>query len=226
MGKLNNTFNDTDDCKLFVTSDLHLNHKQQFLWEPRGYKSREEHNDGVIEIINQTCRPQDILLNLGDVCLNTNERELRGLISRIKCKQWWLKGNHNNPWEKQFQTTCRTDMEYASFGENDYEIINYHLFPDLDIIVKGTSLELLWNKQMVVFNHYPYLVWNQMHHGCWSCCGHSHGSCQLTLPDNLTWKQLDCGWDVHSKPLEFKGLKSIMDKKKIQQNDHHDKHVN
>lgn len=236
MTKFNNKFDDTKDCKLWVTSDLHLNHNREFVWEARGYKSPEDHTNGLIDTINQICRPKDILLNLGDSCLNTRWEDFESLFSRIKCRQLWLKGNHNNPWEKNYQNLSYLIAEHGVNNKSNIflnktfgvEVLGLKpwIASYVDVTILGTSLELVWNGQNVCFNHYPYLVWNDMGHGSWSCCGHSHYTCESTKSTNLVSKQLDCGWDGHGKPLCFSELKLIMDKKKIYQVDHHNKETN
>ena len=39
--------------KVFFTSDLHLNHRREFIWEARGFGSSEEHTNFVINKINE-----------------------------------------------------------------------------------------------------------------------------------------------------------------------------
>src|SRR5688572_6505201 len=107
MAKFNLKFNDTEDCKMFLTSDLHCFHKQDFTWEKRGYSSREDHTWGVVKEINKTCRPTDILFCLGDFCLNTSEEEFYTLIGAIDCKLHLLLGNHPNPIYKLYKQHCK-----------------------------------------------------------------------------------------------------------------------
>lgn len=226
MANFHFKFNDTEECKLYIISDLHLNHKQEFLWGKRGYSSSEEHTNFVINKINEICRPQDILLNLGDSCLNTSYEDFESLFARIHCQQWWLKGNHNNPWEKIYRDNCQEIISDKT-NISDYfksEIIGYS--PFINITIWGNYLEFVWNRQMCVFFHYPILVWNQKHHSSWCLTGHSHYSCKLSTAEDNTMKLLDCGWEGHGKPLSFSDIKKIMDKKQISQNDHHDKNTN
>mgnify|MGYP000262242110 CR=1 FL=1 len=59
-----------------------------------------------------------------------------------------------------------------------------------------------------------------MRNGVVHCCGHSHGTYPLSRPENKTHKILDCGWDIHKKPLTIAEVNVIMDKKEIN-NLHH-----
>jgi hypothetical protein len=44
-------------------------------------------------------------------------------------------------------------------------------------------------------------------------CGHSHGKCEESRPEHKEFKILDCGWDIHHKPLTMKEIQEIMDTK-------------
>ena len=91
----------TDAQKVYFTTDWHLGHQKDFVWEPRGYKSHEDHTNSIIDVTNSIVRPNDILFNLGDFCLNTPQSKFEEYLSRINCSNMWLLwGNHNNPHEK------------------------------------------------------------------------------------------------------------------------------
>ena len=208
-------FRDTDNCKLFITGCPHVGHKQPFIWEKRGYVSPEAHTKGVIDKINEVCRSTDILFVLGDFCLNTSREEFLQYIKDINCELWFIDGNHPNPWKKMYLEHCD-----EKFG---YQVVKYKWLNK--ITYWGHYVEMVWNNKSLVANHYPFYVFNAMQHGCWSLVSHSHGTCSISLPTDLTMKQLDCGWDVHFKPLSFEEIKQIMDKKGICVNDSHDKHT-
>lgn len=210
-------FKDTEESQLFVTGCPHLGHQCQSwdnpLWKMRGYNSEKEMTDGIISKINETCRESDKLLVLGDFCLNTDFDKFQEYIWRIKPQVCMIFGNHNHPWDKEFKKMCQA--EYGFEGcfpfENWLGKVN----------VLGHYVELNWNKKFVTCNHYAYQVWNKSHHGSWSIVSHSHGSLPAILPESKVGKQLDCGWDVHGKPLSFEDIKKIMDKKNIELVDHH-----
>ena len=90
-----------------------------------------------------------------------------------------------------------------------------------NVIFLGDYAEISINGQYIVLNHYPVCVWNHMHHGSWNVTSHSHGSFKESLPTDLSAKRLDVGWDVFGKPVSYKGVKEIMNKKVIIQVDHH-----
>ena len=79
--------------EFFITSDLHLNHCQSFLWEPRGFTSVEEMNEAIIERWNKVVKPEDTIYNLGDLAMNNIETAIP-YIKRLNGFQWWIRGNH------------------------------------------------------------------------------------------------------------------------------------
>jgi hypothetical protein len=54
-----------------------------------------------------------------------------------------------------------------------------------------------------------------MSQGSMHLCGHSHGDNPLSRPEDKTHKILDCGWDIHGKPLTMKEVESILEKKGV-----------
>lgn len=208
-------FNDTSNSKLYISGCLHAYHLQDFIWKKRGYNSPQEHTQGLIDTINKTCSEQDTLLILGDLTLNASEEDFHRFIYALKPNLWTVWGNHNAPMKNLFLDHCE-DM----FG---YEVIGYKW---LDKITSwGHYFEFKWNGQFCCAGHYPIAIFNKQQHNAWSLHSHNHGTYAQSLPTSLTIKQLDCGWDVFSKPISFKDIQLIMNRKQFTQKDHHDKHT-
>jgi calcineurin-like phosphoesterase family protein len=200
---------DKDDQKIFVTSDLHLGHQREFVWQARGYASAAEHDAGVIQTINETVRPNDILFMLGDLCLNTPLPQLDAHLDAIKCQNIYsLWGNHNNPHEKAVYRKL--------VPEGERYPVRYK-----NMVYYGHYLEAILNGQFVVMFHYPIYIWNEQKHGAWMLCGHSHYGCPMTQVDNLQGKILDVGWDGHARPWSLSEISDVMSKKQIVSNDEH-----
>jgi calcineurin-like phosphoesterase family protein len=214
-------FKDAPESKLFVTGCTHFNHDPKWdvpLWKMRGYDSAHEMTEGIIRTINETCRQSDHLLVLGDFCLNTTIEEFWNIVNRLNPHLLFVNGNHDNPWRKAYEQFCMDEFGHIAIHlEHWGGKISYY----------GDYLQLNWNKRPFVCNHFPYLVFDGMARNTYSLCSHSHGSCQWTLPNDYRMKQLDCGWDVHKKPLDFQEIMRIMDKKTREfLPDHHDKNTN
>lgn len=203
---------DKDGQKIWFSSDFHLGHQRDFVWKARGYNSVQEHDDGLINSLNETVGANDILFFLGDFCLNTTLPQFDAYLDRIKCQNiYCLWGNHNNPHERNvYQKIVGGDKEQRYPVK--YKNISY----------LGHYVEVIVNGQYMVLFHYPILIWNEMKNGSWHLCGHSHYGCPQTTAENLYGKILDVGWDGHKKPLSFEEIAKIMDGKRFKsQGDHH-----
>jgi len=207
---------ETSEKRLFITSDTHFGHQRDFVWKSRGYSSVEEHDTMLIEIINNVVRPNDILLHLGDFCLNTKIERFDWLLSQIKCQNIYsLFGNHNNPHEKTIYRAAMGNKFVGPFPVETYP------FQYKNMVYVGHYLEAILNGQYTVLCHYPLYVFNEMAHGAWMLCGHSHNGCPLSRAETTTGKILDVGWDGHGKPWSFEEIREVMAKKQFLAVDHH-----
>lgn len=206
----------TPEQKVYVSSDFHLGHQREFVWQARGYENWDAHDKGVIDTINQTVRPDDILLFLGDFCLNTTLEKFNEYLSRINCKNLYcLWGNHNNPLERKvyFPSQPKFTARGIPIMTYPYEYRNMVFLPHY--------VEAILDGQYTILCHYPIYVWNEMSHGAWMLCGHSHYGCPLTKADSTQGKILDVGWDGHGKPWSLEEIAKVMDGKQIVGVDHH-----
>jgi calcineurin-like phosphoesterase family protein len=210
--KLTNMLNirETEEQKIYVSSDFHLGHQRDFVWQARGYNSAAEHDAGLIKSVNDTVRPSDVLLFLGDFCLNTTLDQYNSYLDKIQCQNiYMLWGNHNNPHEKNvYRKIVGTEVEVYP---TKYKNVTYY----------GHYLEAILGGQFTVLCHYPLYIWNEMQHGAWMLCGHSHYGCPLTKADNLYGKILDVGWDGHGKPWSLEEIALVMNDKRFVSLDHH-----
>jgi calcineurin-like phosphoesterase family protein len=185
--------------KIYVTSDTHFNHNRDFIFKKRGFENVNEMNNSMINTINTVVQEDDILIHLGDFCLNSTIENFEYFVSNIKVKNlWMLNGNHNNPWSKNIE----------KFTQRIRFLGDYHSFK-----IKGHGIYVLF--------HFPILVWDGQSIGTKLLCGHSHGDLVYSQPGNNINKILDCGWDLYNKPLSLKEIDDIMFTKKIHQQ-HHD----
>ena len=200
MHEVKKVLTEEEYSNLFVTSDTHFNHNQAFIYASRGYKNPEEMTTDMVKIINNVVGKNGILLHLGDFCLNTDLRQYLWLLSRLQIGQLWLlNGNHNNP---------HGNLDYREV-DTSYEIKHF-----------GDYFSFRYKNRKYSCSHFPFAIWDGMRNGVVHCCGHSHGTYPLSRPENKTHKILDCGWDIHRKPLTIDEVNDIMDKKEIN-NLHH-----
>jgi len=212
---------ESEEQKIYVSSDFHLGHQRDFVWQARGFTDVQSHDTGVIDSVNALVRPNDILLFLGDFCLNTTLEQFDAYLARFNCQNiWCIWGNHNNPHEKAI---FRKAMPTISMNGRMYDVETYP-FKYKNIVHWGYYAEMVLNGQYVVLMHYPIYIWNEMAHGAWMLCGHSHYGCPLTKADNLYGKILDVGWDGYKKPLSLNEIAAIMNNKQFAAVDNH--HIN
>ena len=62
----------SDKSKVFLTADTHFRHK--IVYESRGFKSVEEHDERLIKDWNGVVRPQDYTAHLGDFVLGAGQK--------------------------------------------------------------------------------------------------------------------------------------------------------
>ena len=185
---------DEEYSKLYVTSDTHFFHKKEFIYKHRGYEDANVMTDDMIDIINTVVGEDGILLHIGDFCLNTSLGEYINILKRLKIGQlWMLNGNHNNP-HRHF------DHAYNGF---------------LFVKELGDYFTFRNKRQEFVCFHFPIAVWDGAGKGVMHLCGHSHGSYELSLPQNKQHKILDCGWCVHRRPLAIQEVTDIMSTKGV-----------
>lgn len=205
--------------RIFVTGCLHYDHKQPFVWQARGFESVEAYNAHIEKTIDEI-PDGSILINLGDLALNTTPERTLALLTKIAAKfqkVYHIFGNHCNNTKQAIELDWKKSLEDTLGYEHPIKNIEFHEY-----------LELSVNGKMCCLFHFPISIWNSAHHGSWNLCSHSHGSYPLSRPDNLEIKQLDCGIDTHSekKFWKFSDIRIVMNKKGISQRDHHDQSTN
>ena len=91
--------------KIFFTSDLHLQSTESpgiIDWAHRPFKSVEKHDAALIRGINERCKPDDLLIHVGDFMNYGKNRGTEAgrnkpdfYLSQIKCQVVCLEGNHD-----------------------------------------------------------------------------------------------------------------------------------
>ena len=80
---------------IYFTSDLHLCHDKDFLYEPRGFDNIVDHDIAIINNINNRVKEDDELYILGDLMLNDTDKGIEE-FNNIKCKNIHvILGNHD-----------------------------------------------------------------------------------------------------------------------------------
>lgn len=139
--------------KIFITSDLHLGHQQDFLYGPRGFNSVEEHDEIIVQNWNSIVGPHDTVYVLGDLILNNNKTGLANL-KKLNGHIYYVRGNHD------------TDVRVKSYA-------------DIGLVACGYATVIKYKKQSFYLSHYPTITSNYdvnkpLNTKTINLCGHTH----------------------------------------------------
>ena len=117
------------DKKIWFTSDTHFCHNKPFLYEPRGFKSIEEHDETIVRNWNSIVKPEDEVYHLGDVMLIDNEKGIKYLKS-LNGKIHLILGNHCTSTRIELYKQCSNiiSIDYAKeikIGKNYFWLCHY-----------------------------------------------------------------------------------------------------
>lgn len=162
-------------ANVFVTSDLHFNHNQDFIYEARGFDSITEHDYEIIERWNQIIRPQDIVYFLGDVGMSAEIEYLYDCVTILNGRIKWILGNHD------------TNNRVKKISELSH----------IEVIGHATTIKHAGKK--FYLSHYPTLsspADKPMKQSVINLCGHSHT--QDKWADWKDYKIYHCELDAHN----------------------------
>jgi CxxC-x17-CxxC domain-containing protein len=81
--------------KIFLISDLHLDHANIIKFCNRPFKSLSEMNDFIVETWNKTVRKDDIVFFLGDMACGWGSRKTRFWLEKLNGNIFFVKGAHD-----------------------------------------------------------------------------------------------------------------------------------
>lgn len=187
----------------------------------RDFDTLEEHNETLINNINNTVGENDILFCLGDWSFGTyknkdNVNNIRRFREQLNCKNIHLVlGNH--------------DSEIANNKDNTQELFSScNPYLEITVIEQPTEQKIKPIKQFIVLSHYAHIVWNKSHNGSWMLYGHSHGNLDgdiaLDAYSIKNRKTMDVGFDTHPefRPYSYEEVKELMRDRNNIKIDHHE----
>lgn len=138
------------DRTIWLTSDTHLGHDRDFIWNARGFKNVDEMNEVIIERWNSVVKDEDIVYHLGDVMLGSDEENNLRRVLKLKGDKYLAIGNHD------------TDARIKRFMVN-------HIFKEAQF---GYRLNVA--KRTFVLTHYPTITANGNDNRVLGLYGHTH----------------------------------------------------
>ena len=206
-----------------ICSDLHYGHNKDFLYEPRGFMSAEEHNDWIASQI-QSLHPEDLLICLGDVGLSIGPDPIIKFVESFPCETLMVWGNHNSGVVQLYKNAIDSHRRrglLAGFEEA------YPLQISEKVTMVGDCFLLDIDRDRFYCTHMSPLIFPDQGKGRVCLCGHSHGNLQGINPGRDDYgKILDCGVEnakAHNGTAFFdlEEVVSVLSKKLPSTLDHH-----
>ena len=144
---------------IYVCSDLHIGHENVIKFDNRPFNSIEEMNAYIIQELKTKLKPEDILIDLGDMFWDMNWVDCKKILDEIPC-------------EKVYKTPGNHDRDGLYFGS---QARLYDCFTQMSDII---DMRVRWNDKpyRFTFCHYPMVEWNHKFRGSLMVHGHTHGS--------------------------------------------------
>ena len=123
-----------EDTKVWLMSDLHIGHNQPFIYEKRGFKTIEEHNEALIRNIKQCVGEDDEFFILGDLTLGDLDAAA-AYLRQIPGHVHVILGNHDTELRIEFYQSLGWDVQFAT--------------------------RIRWKKYSFYLSHYPTICANE-----------------------------------------------------------------
>jgi calcineurin-like phosphoesterase family protein len=99
--------------RIFLISDLHLNHENIIRYCKRPFRSKNEMNEALVNNWNSTVRTSDLIFFLGDLAFGTNSRSIDYWLDKLKGKKVFIRGNHDTqPFTKALEAPNHYFIRY------------------------------------------------------------------------------------------------------------------
>jgi len=112
---------------IYFTSDLHIGHDKDFLYEPRGFKNIKDHDLTIVNNWNSVVTDDDDIYILGDLTLEDYDNGLSKL-KLLKGKKHIIIGNHDTNFRVELYKELTDDINYADlvkYGKYQFYISHY-----------------------------------------------------------------------------------------------------
>jgi calcineurin-like phosphoesterase family protein len=164
----------------WFSSDLHLGHDKDFIYEPRGFISAQENAETILDNFNYILRPGDDLYLLGDLLVGPDSDDYLEYLASFPCNLHLLWGNHD--------TDRRKEM--------------FKTLPNL-VETLGCGAMIKLGKWHFLLSHYPTLTANYddydkpLKERIWNLHGHTHSKNCFEFMDK-GWQSYNIAVDAHN----------------------------
>ena len=135
----------------WLTSDLHLFHKNIIQYCNRPFGDEYEMNEIIVKTWNETVAPDDRVIVVGDLTAGLYDRkqELTEIISRLNGRKTLILGNHDHLSSKWYRTA---GFEVVTKSLVEDEILYVHK-PAVDYNEKSVRLRDMHKPRLIVHGH-------------------------------------------------------------------------
>ncbi|MFH1055166.1 MAG: 2'-5' RNA ligase family protein [Candidatus Altiarchaeota archaeon] len=106
--------------KLYLISDLHLDHTNIIKYCKRPFKDVNEMNDTLVENWNKTVKPNDNVIFLGDLSYGRESRGAEYWLPRLNGKIRFIEGNHEDVHGVSVKTYPPAHNVFLRYGEQEF----------------------------------------------------------------------------------------------------------
>lgn len=158
--------------KIWLTSDWHIGHNKDFIFEPRGFKTVDEMNSEILKRHNEIVSPEDTVYILGDCAVGgPATAEVIDFLNKFNGHKYLAFGNHDS------STKLKA---YEDAG----------IFEDIQM-----GYRMKYKKMGFILTHYPTIVANgDNSQPVYGLFGHTH---QITNFYEHNYKMYHVGVDSH-----------------------------
>ena len=163
--------------RVYVMSDLHINHMNVIKYGRRPFENVEEMNRSILDELHRVLQPEDYLFDLGDMFWEMKAPEIDDILKTINVKRFYkVVGNHDK----------------TTFYMGPQAVLAKRFTLVADII--DCRVRFGGERLFVSFCHYPLLEWNHKSRGGLCIQGHSHGALDAFNADSHDLR-LEIGYD-------------------------------
>lgn len=158
--KINEIFDlDKMPGTVYVMSDLHIGHKNVIDYDSRPFNSLDEMNESILEELCTKLKPEDTLIDLGDLFWSMNWNRCKEILDKIPARRFYkVLGNHDK----------------VNLYLGNQPILRYRF----EGVSETLEIKLKWEGEdyRMSMCHFPMLDWNHKYRGSMMVHGHTHGS--------------------------------------------------
>ena len=183
---MNNTINFVQNYpkeeKIWLTSDLHIGHNQEFVWKARGFKSVHHMNDKLLENLYKCVKSNDKLFILGDLTLGDLDEALP-YLTEIPGEVHVILGNHDTERRIALYQELNWRIQWAT--KFKYDKIRFYLshYPTLTAN-PGEDFLSLATINLFGHTHQTY-SWSPVNRFGYNVGVDAHNNCPVNLANIL-----------------------------------------